>query len=99
MANRSQNRLKIDSKVPSLRPLLLRYPLDPKTGKPSVTLLLVLISAILVIANVGLAASGLVKGELPLIKEFFFGALGAYTARKFTFSKDSTGIVGEQSNE
>jgi hypothetical protein len=68
------------------------YPIDPKTKKRSVTLLLVMVASLAVLSNIALAALGYVKEELPMVREFFFGALGAYTARKFTFSKDSVDI-------
>lgn len=72
----------------------LQYPKDPRTGGQSVTLLLVLLSTSLVLLNVALAAINGTE-ELPLVREFFFGSLATYTARKFKVSKDKVELDGK----
>jgi len=64
----------------------MNWPLDPKDGKPSVTVALVILSTLTMITAIGLELCGKAKGT-SLVTDFFWGSLATYMGRRLTFGK------------
>lgn len=67
---------------------------DPKDGKDSVTLTIVVLSTVAMIVSIGLELMGKAKGT-SLITDFFWGSLATYLGRRIGFGNKgaSVGVV------
>jgi len=70
--------------------------IDPKNGKASVSLTMMLLSFLIVLIAAGLDMSGKVKGT-SVILEIFWGTTALYFGRKLNFSKEKS--VEKEGNE
>lgn len=61
---------------------------DPKTREPSFTYGLAVVSTLAMLIAIGLELAGKAKGT-TLVTEFFFGSIGAYVGRRFSFGRGS----------
>lgn len=71
------------------------WPVDPKDGKRSVTLALVLISTLTMLVAIGMDLVGKAKGT-GLVTDFFWGSLATYMGRRLAFGKGQ--IAGPTDN-
>ena len=69
----------------------MMWPIDPKDGKPSVSLALVVLSTVAMMGAIALDLMGKAKGT-TLVTDFFWGSLATYMGRRLTFGKGQ--VVG-----